>query len=93
MHKWLFEPIQLAVRERKASQVFHQLRAKSRARTVTFPVTLGRMNVAHYNKAFGTFRRVFVEGHALHITGTISCYCFLHEWAINTSKYEKLITQ
>ena len=41
----------------KPLEVFRQLRAESRARTVTFPVTLGRMNLAYYNKAFGTFSK------------------------------------
>ena len=36
---------------------FCQLRTESLAHTVTFPVTLGKMNLAHYNKAFVTFSK------------------------------------
>ena len=38
---------------------------------VTLPVTLVRMNLAHHLNAIGTFSKVGVEGHTLHITGTI----------------------
>ena len=82
LYKLLFKPIQHAVREKKPLEVFSQLRAESRARTVTFPVTLDRINLAHYNKAFGTFSkgvcwRTRPPHHGYH-----SCYCFLREWAI-----------
>ena len=40
-----------------ALNFFHQLWEESRARTVTFLVTLGRMNLAPYHKAFGTFSK------------------------------------
>ena len=36
-----------------------------------FPVTLGRMNLATTRKPLEHSQRVCVEGHALHITGTI----------------------
>ena len=54
----------------KAYEIFRHLCAKSRICTVTLPVNLGRINLAHYNKAIKHFRRVHVEGHTLHITGT-----------------------
>ena len=46
--------------------------------------TLGRMNIAHYKKAVGTFSngmhyRTCPPHHGYHC-----CYWFLHEWAINT---------
>ena len=59
------------VQEKKPLEAFHQLCPQSRARSVTLPVILGRMNFAQYKKAVGTFSRVRVEGHALYITGTI----------------------
>ena len=71
LHKLLFEPTQCAVQEKKPLEVFCQLRAQSRTHIVTLPVTLDRMNLAHYNKAVGTFSKGMVEGHALHITGMI----------------------
>ena len=55
LYKLLFKPIQYVVLEKKPLEVFRQLCAESRARTVTFLVTLGRMNLAHQSKAFGTF--------------------------------------
>ena len=57
VHKLLFEPIQRAVQEKKALEVCRQLHAESRTCAVTLPVTLGRMNLAHYNEAFGTFSK------------------------------------
>ena len=42
---------------KKPLEIFRQLRAEFRARIVTFPVTLGSMNLTHYNKAFGTFSK------------------------------------
>ena len=38
-------------------EVFLQLCTESHARTVTLRVTLGRMNLAHYKKAVGTFAK------------------------------------
>ena len=92
LHELLSEPTQCVVREKKPLQVFRQLHAKSRASTVTHPVTLGRMNLAHYNKAVGTFQRVHFEGRPPH-QGYHSCHSFLREWAIDTSQYKKLTTR
>ena len=44
-------------------------------------------------KSFEHSGRVCIEGHALHIMGTIVTICFLREWARDISQYEKLITQ
>ena len=57
LHKLLFEHIRRAVREKKPLNFFRQLRAEFRAYTVILPVTLGKMNLAHYNTAFGTFSK------------------------------------
>ena len=59
-----------------ACAVFRQLPAESSAHTVTLQVTLGRMSLAHYNKAVETFPRVRIERHALHITSTILAIAF-----------------
>ena len=58
-----------------------------------FQVTLRRMNLAHYMKAFVTFLngmrwRIRPPHH-----GYYSCYCYIREWDICTSQYEKLITR
>ena len=55
----------------------------SRARTVTLPVTLGRMNLPLCKKAIGTFLKgmhwtTCPSHHRYH-----SCYCFLCEWGID----------
>ena len=71
LHKLLFEPIRSVVREKKPLQIFCQLRAESHTCTVTFLVTLGRMNLATTTKRLEHSRRVCVEGHALHITGMV----------------------
>ena len=55
LYKLLFEPTQCAVWEKKALGPFRQLLAESRTCTITLPVTLGRMNLAHYKKAVGPF--------------------------------------
>ena len=55
LHKMLFKPTRCVVQEKKPFKVFHQLSAESRAWIVTLLVTLGRMNLAQYNKAVGTF--------------------------------------
>ena len=60
---------------------------------VSFLVTLGRMNLVHYKKVFGTFSkgmrwRTRPPHHRYY-----SCYCYLREWATDTSHYEKLITR
>ena len=57
-----------------------------------FPVTLGRMNLATTKKPLEHSRRVRMEGHALHIMGTIVANAF-REGAIDTSQYAKLITR
>ena len=57
LHKLLFKPIRRAVGEKKPLEVFHQLHAEFHARTITFPVTLGRMYLMYYNKAFGPFSK------------------------------------
>ena len=57
LHKLLFKPIRRAVQEKKPLKFFCQLRTESHARTVTLPVTLGRMNLAHYKKGVGTFSK------------------------------------
>ena len=44
-------------RKKKPLDVFRQLRAESLARAVTLLVTLGMMNLDHYNKAVGTFSK------------------------------------
>ena len=78
---------------KKPSEVFLQLHAEFHTWTVTFPVTLGRKNLAHYSKAFGAFLKgMHWWTHPPH-HGWHSCYCFLREWATDTSQYEKLITQ
>ena len=41
----------------KAFGILRQLLTEFRARTVTFLVTPGRVNPAHYNKAIGTFSK------------------------------------
>ena len=71
LHKLFFKLTWCVVQEKKPVEVLCQLRAKFRARTITFPVTLGRMNLAHYNKALEVCQRVCVEGHTLYITGAI----------------------
>ena len=76
LHKLLLKPIWCAVQEKKRLEVFRQLLAESRACTVMLPVTLGRMNLATTTKPLEHFRRVCVEGHALHITGTIVAIAF-----------------
>ena len=92
LHKLLFKLTRCWVWEKKPLKRFHQLHAESRTRTVTFPVTLGRMNLADYNKAIGTFLNgTHWSTHPPHY-GCQSCYCFVREWAIDTSQCEKLIT-
>ena len=59
------------VREKKRLELFDRLRVGVRARTLHFPVTLGRMNLAHRLNAVGTFSKVtgtivdILEGYAL----------------------------
>ena len=62
----ILKPILGSVREKKPLEV-----TASYAPHIYLSVTLGRMNVAYYKKPLEQFRRVSVEGHALHITGTI----------------------
>ena len=93
LYKLLFEPIRHAVREKKPLEALRQLCTESCACTVTFPVTLDRMNLTPYNKVFGTFSkgvhwRTCPPHHRYH-----SCYCVLREWAIDTLQYEKLSTR
>ena len=57
-------------------EFFRQLHTQSHACTITLPVTLGSMNLAHYNKAFETFRRVSIEGHAVHVRGIVVAVAF-----------------
>ena len=83
LHELLFESTRRAVREKKPLEVFHQVRAKSHADTVTFPLTKSRMNLAHFNKPLKHSRRVIVEGHALNLTGIMVAIA-LREWAIDT---------
>ena len=46
------------VREKKPLDLFDRLRVGVRARTLHFPVTLGRMNLALRLNAVGTFSKV-----------------------------------
>ena len=78
-----FEPIQLAVWEKKPLKCLLQLRAKSCARTVTLPLIWGRMNLAQYKKAVGPFSKGMHWRTCPPHHGCNSCYCFLREWAIN----------
>ena len=55
---------------------FCQICTESSASTITLLVTLGRMNLVNYNKAIGYFLRVHIEGHTLHIMGTIVAIAF-----------------
>ena len=71
LHKLLFKRTRRAVREKKLLEVFRQLRPEFRAPIVTLLVTLARMNLATTTKRLEQSRRVWVEGNALHITGTI----------------------
>ena len=58
LHKLLFEPIRRVVREEKCLELFDWLRDGARARTLHFPVTLGRINLAHRLNAIGAFSKV-----------------------------------
>ena len=92
LHKLLLEPTRHAVWKKKPLEAFRQLRIESHACTVILPITLGRKNLAHYQKAVGTFSkgmrwRTHPQNHGYH-----SCCCFLREWAIITPQYEKLLT-
>ena len=49
------------VREEKRLELFGHLRVGVRARMLHFPVTLGRMNLAHRLNAVGTFSKVIVD--------------------------------
>ena len=85
LHKLLFEPIWHGLRV-KAFGSFSPVtrRIPCTYSTVTFPVTLGRMNLDQYNKAFETFSKgMHLRTCPLH-RGQRSCYCFLREWAIGT---------
>ena len=64
------------VREKSLWKFFHQLRAESRACTVTFPVTLGWMNLATTAKPLEHSQRVCVEVHTIFTTGTIVAIAF-----------------
>ena len=46
------------VREKKPLELFGRLSVGVRARTLHFPVTLGRMSLAHRLNAVGTFLKV-----------------------------------
>ena len=46
------------VREKKSLELLGRLRAEGGAQTLHFPVTLGRMNLAHRLNAVGTFSKV-----------------------------------
>ena len=54
-HKLLFKPIRHAIRKKKRLEVFRKSRAKFRARALTLPVSLGKINLAPYKEAFATF--------------------------------------
>ena len=68
----------------KAFGSFHQLHAESCAHSVTLPVNLGRMNLAQYKKAIGTFSKGMCWRTQPPDHGYYSCYCFWRKWAIDT---------
>ena len=58
LHKPLFEPIRRVVRDEKSLKLFGRLRVGGRARTLHFPVALGKRNLAHRLNAVGTLSKV-----------------------------------
>ena len=62
------------VREKESLELFSRLHVGACARTLHFPVSLGRMNLAHRLNAIGTFSNV---------TGTIVDIVFLREWEVD----------
>ena len=61
------------VREEKCLELFDRLHVGARARTLHFPVTLGRMKLARCLNAIGTFLKVMstIVDIAFHVNGKL----------------------